>query len=61
MGDRMALGITSNLTIMFLLGFLNGTMPRVSYTKVLDRYLLLSFTFVFLLLIKCMIVFILYV
>ena len=59
MGDRMALGITTILTIMFLLGSLNGTMPRVSYPKALDRYLLVSFTFVFLSLIECMIVFIL--
>ena len=59
MGDRMALGITTILTIMFLLGSLNGTMPRVSYPKALDWYLLVSFTFVFLSLIECMIVFIL--
>ena len=59
MGDRMALGITTILTIMFLLGSLNATMPRVSYPKALDWYLLVSFTFVFLSLIECMIVFIL--
>ena len=59
MGDRMALGITTILTIMFLLGSLNGTMPRVSYPKALDWYLLVSFTFVFLSLIECMIVFVL--
>ncbi|KAJ7336017.1 Gamma-aminobutyric acid receptor subunit alpha-4 [Desmophyllum pertusum] len=58
MGDRMALGITTILTIMFLLGSLNGSMPRVSYPKALDWYLLVSFTFVFLSLIECMIVFI---
>ena len=59
MGDRMALGITTILTIMFLLGSINTTMPRVSYPKALDWYLLVSFTFVFLSLIECMIVFIL--
>lgn len=59
MGDRMALGITTILTIMFLLGSLNATMPRVSYPKALDWYLLVSFTFVFLSLIECMVVFIL--
>ena len=42
MGDRMALGITTILTIMFLLESLNGTMPRVSYLKALDWYLLVS-------------------
>ena len=59
MGDRMALGITTILTIMFLLGSLNGSMPKVSYAKALDWYLLVSFIFVFLSLIECMLVFIL--
>lgn len=58
MGDRMALGITCILTIMFLLGSLNGSLPRVSYAKALDWYLLVSFIFVFLSLIECMLVFI---
>ena len=59
MGNRMTLGITSILTIMFLLGSLNGNLPKVSYPKALDWYLLVSFSFVFLTLIECMIVFIL--
>ena len=59
MGNRMALGITTILTIMFLLGSLNGTLPKVSYPKALDWYLLLSFSFVFMSLVECMIVFIL--
>ncbi|KAJ7383887.1 Gamma-aminobutyric acid receptor subunit alpha-4 [Desmophyllum pertusum] len=58
MGNRMALGITTILTIMFLLGSLNGNMPKVSYPKALDWYLLVSFSFVFLSLVECMIVFI---
>ena len=58
MGNRMALGITTILTIMFLLGSLNGTMPRVSYPKALDWYLLVSFAFAFLSLVECMIVFV---
>ena len=57
MGNRMALGITTILTIMFLLGSLNGTLPKVSYPKALDWYLLVSFSFVFLSLVECMIVF----
>ena len=57
MGNRMALGITTILTIMFLLGSLNGFMPRVSYAKALDWYLLVSFTFASLCLVECMIVF----
>ena len=59
MGNRMALGITTILTIMFLLGSLNGTLPKVSYPKALDWYLLVSFLFVFLTLVECMIVFVL--
>ena len=59
MGERMALGITTILTIMFLLGSLNGNLPKVSYPKALDWYLLVSFSFVFMSLVECMIVFIL--
>ena len=58
MGNRMALGITTILTITFLLGSLNGFMPRVSYPKALDWYLLVSFTLTFLSLVECMIVFV---
>lgn len=58
MGNRMAIGITTILTITFLLGSLNGFMPRVSYPKALDWYLLVSFTLTFLLLVECMIVFV---
>ena len=57
-GNRMALGITTILTIMFLLGSLNGNLPKVSYPKALDWYLLVSFCFVFLSLIECMIVYV---
>ena len=57
-GNRMALGITTILTIMFLLGSLNGNLPKVSYPKALDWYLLVSFTFVFVSLIECMIVYV---
>ena len=57
-GTRMGLGITTILTIMFLLGSLNGNLPKVSYPKALDWYLLVSFTFVFLSLVECVIVYI---
>ena len=56
-GTRMGLGITTVLTIMFLLGSLNGNLPKVSYPKALDWYLLVSFTFVFLSLMECVIVY----
>jgi len=59
MGNRVTLGITAILTIMFLLGSLNGNLPKVSYPKALDWYLLVSFSFVFLTLIECTIVFLL--
>lgn len=58
MGNRMAIGITTILTITFLLRSLNGFMPRVSYPKALDWYLLVSFTLTFLSLVECMIVFV---
>ena len=57
-GNRIALGITTILTIMFLLGSLNGNLPKVSYPKALDWYLLVSFSSVFLSLIECMIVYV---
>ncbi|CAH3027949.1 unnamed protein product [Porites evermanni] len=60
MGNRMAIGITTILTITFLLGSLNGFMPRVSYPKALDWYLLVSFTLTFLSLVECMIVFVVF-
>lgn len=59
MGDRMALGITTILTIMFLLGATNASMPKVSYPKALDWYLLVSFAFVFMTLVESMLVFLL--
>jgi len=58
-GNRMALGITCILTIMFLLGSLNGNLPKVSYPKAMDWYLLMSFVFVFLALVECIIVYVL--
>ncbi|XP_020904427.1 gamma-aminobutyric acid receptor subunit alpha-5 isoform X2 [Exaiptasia diaphana] len=56
-GNRMALGITTILTIMFLMGSINESMPKVSYPKALDWYLIVSFVFIFCSLVECMIVF----
>ncbi|XP_027056809.1 gamma-aminobutyric acid receptor subunit beta-like [Pocillopora damicornis] len=56
-GDRIALGITTVLTIVFLLSSSNSTMPRVSYPKAIDWYLMTSFIFVFTTLIMCLLIF----
>ena len=56
-GDRIALGITTVLTIVFLLGSSNSTMPRVSYPKAIDWYMMTSFIFVFMSLIMCLLIF----
>lgn len=58
MGNRMALGITTILAIMFLLGSINSTLPKVSYPKALDWYLMVSFLFAFFSLVECLIVFV---
>jgi len=44
---RVALGITSVLTITTILNMLNTSMPKVSYIKAVDWYLIVSFIFVF--------------
>lgn len=47
-GDRLTIGITTILTIMFLSGAVNASMPPVSYAKAVDWYLITSFAFIFL-------------
>ena len=59
MGGRVGLGITTILTIMFLLGSVNMSLPRVSYPKAIDWYLIGSFLFVFLVVMECILVYIL--
>eukprot|EP00794_Sanderia_malayensis_P003629 gene3629-4143_t len=49
---RVALGITSVLTITTILNMLNTSMPKVSYIKAVDWYLIVSFLFVFAVLIE---------
>lgn len=59
MGGRVGLGITTILTIMFLLGSVNTSLPRVSYPKAIDWFLIASFLMVFLVLAECIVVYIL--
>ncbi|KXJ07016.1 Gamma-aminobutyric acid receptor subunit beta [Exaiptasia diaphana] len=44
---RIALGITSVLTITTILNMLNNSMPKVAYVKAIDWYLIGCFLFVF--------------
>ena len=57
--DRLTIGITTILTIMFLSGAINASMPPVSYAKALDWYLLVSFGFIFFSVIESLVVFLL--
>ncbi|XP_068716703.1 gamma-aminobutyric acid receptor subunit beta-1-like [Montipora capricornis] len=54
--SRLTVGITTILTIVFLLGYTNGMLPKVSYVKGLDWYLMVSFTIIFLSLLECIVV-----
>ncbi|KAL9967908.1 hypothetical protein ACROYT_G026216 [Oculina patagonica] len=49
---RIALGITSLLTEVTILNMMNNSMPKVSYVKSSDKYLIGCFVFVFLTLIE---------
>ncbi|XP_068716656.1 gamma-aminobutyric acid receptor subunit alpha-6-like [Montipora capricornis] len=55
-GDRLTVGITCILTIVFLLGYVNAMLPKVSYAKGVDWYLMTSFLFIFLSLLECIVV-----
>ena len=57
MNTRMAVGITTILTIVFLMGSANASLPRVSYAKAIDWYLMVAFAFIFASLVECMLVF----
>lgn len=52
----MGLGIATVLTISFMQGALNDNVPRVSYLKSIDYFLLGSFVFVFMTLIEYVLV-----
>ncbi|XP_020914314.1 gamma-aminobutyric acid receptor subunit beta-3 [Exaiptasia diaphana] len=42
-GDRLAVGITAVLTLVFLSGAMNNKMPKVSYMKAIDWYVIACF------------------
>ncbi|KAM7427139.1 hypothetical protein ABFA07_021676 [Porites harrisoni] len=54
--SRLTVGITTILTIVFLLGYTNGMLPKVSYVKGMDWYLMVCFTIIFLSLLECIVV-----
>lgn len=39
-GDRLGIGVTLILTMIFLLGYANGSLPKVSYIKAIDWYMI---------------------
>eukprot|EP00794_Sanderia_malayensis_P020503 gene20503-22520_t len=45
-GDRIGLGITCLLTLVFLMTSINESLPKVSYTKTIDFYLIGCFMYV---------------
>ena len=57
MNTRMAVGITTILTNVFLMESANASLPRVIYAKAINWYLIISFAFIFATLVECMLVF----
>ena len=53
---RAGICITTILTLITMLGVVNTNMPKVSYIKAIDLYLLMSFIFVFASLVEYIIV-----
>ena len=56
-GDRAGLGITTVLTEIFLLEFSDQGMPKVSYMKAAELYVVVSFGFIFLALVESAVVY----
>ena len=56
-GDRAGLGITTVLTEIFLLEFSSKGMPKVSYMKAAELYVVVSFGFIFLALVESAVVY----
>ena len=56
-GDRAGLGITTVLTEIFLLEFSDKGMPKVSYMKAAELFVVVSFGFIFLALVESAVVY----
>ena len=56
-GDRAGLGITTVLTEIFLLEFSDKGMPKVSYVKAAELFVVVSFGFIFFALVESAIVY----
>ena len=56
-GDRAGLGIATVLAEMFLLEFSSHGMPKVSYMKAAELYVVVSFSFIFLALVESALVY----
>jgi len=41
-GNRVAIGVTLILTMIFMLGYVNNNLPKVAYVKAIDLFLLVS-------------------
>ena len=41
-GDRITIGVTLFLTMMFLHGYANTSLPRVSYVKMVDLFMVVA-------------------
>ena len=57
MNTRVVVGITIILTIVLFLGSANASLPRVSYAKAIDWYIMVTFAFISAALVECMLVF----
>ena len=47
-GDRIAIGVTLILTMIFLLGYVNSNLPKVSYIKAIDWFAIVSLVMIIL-------------
>ena len=55
--DRLALEITMILSIVFLHGGTNTSLPHVSYAKASDWFVIVSFAFIFIALLETIVVY----